>query len=150
MLASRRHVTRLLATTAALAATGNLDSAAAADRRRTMDDSRKLHPKIVRIWRGRVRRDRADEYEAYSNDVGIAPLREKALAVQTFREDRANETEFMTVSYWSSVDAMSAFTGRSPTEIHHLPRDPEFLIELPKSVQILELRTRHVNDGVLL
>jgi len=28
---------------------------------------------------------------------------------------------------------------RDPKRIHHLERDPEFLIELPQSVQILEI-----------
>jgi hypothetical protein len=96
-------------------------------------------PTIARIWRGRVRRERADEYEAYNFEVGIKPLIEKALGVQTFREDREHETEFMTVSYWASIESMSRFTGGDPTRIHHLDRDPEFLIELPKAVQILRI-----------
>jgi hypothetical protein len=45
----------------------------------------------------------------------------------------------MTISYWEDIDAMSRFTGSDPTRIHHLDRDEEFLIELPKSVQILEI-----------
>jgi hypothetical protein len=97
-------------------------------------------PTIVRIWRGRTRRDRADEYEAYNYEAGIKPLLNKALGVQTLREDRENETEFMTISYWESVEAMSQFTGGDPTKIHHLERDEEFLIELPKEVQVLRLR----------
>ena len=59
--------------------------------------------------------------------------------MQTFREDRGDETEFMTISYWESVEAMGAFTGRDPTAIHHLQRDAEFLIELPKAVKVLRL-----------
>jgi hypothetical protein len=55
-------------------------------------------PTIARIWRGRTRRDRADEYEAYNYDAGIRPLIKLALGVQTFREDLENETEFMTIS----------------------------------------------------
>ena len=47
----------------------------------------------------------------------------------------------MTMSYWESVEAMAQFTGTDPTAIHHLPRDAEFLIELPKSVQVLRLLT---------
>lgn len=101
------------------------------------------HPRIARIWRGRTTRARADAYEAYNYEVGIKPLIEKAMGVQTFREDRAEETEFMTISYWESVEAMSGFTGSDPTNIHHLERDAEFLIELPKSVQILQLRHSH-------
>src|SRR5262245_49674612 len=45
-------------------------------------------PTIVRIWRGRTPRDRADEYEAYNYEAGIKPLIKKALGVQTLREDR--------------------------------------------------------------
>jgi hypothetical protein len=66
---------------------------------------------------------------------------------QTFREDRENETEFMTISYWESVEAVSRFTGGDPTKVHHLERDREFLIELPKEVQILRLLTSHGVTG---
>ena len=105
------------------------------------------HPTIARIWRGRTRRDRADEYEAYNYEAGIRPLMEKAMGVQTLREDRAAETEFVTISYWESVAAMARFTGGDPTQIHHLQRDAEFLIELPKSVQILQIRASHGSTG---
>jgi hypothetical protein len=106
-----------------------------------------LQPAIVRIWRGRTPRDRADEYEAYNYEAGIKPLLTKALGVQTLREDREDETEFMTISYWESVEAMSRFTGGDPTRVHHLERDAEFLIKLPKEVQVLRLRTSHGVTG---
>jgi heme-degrading monooxygenase HmoA len=104
-------------------------------------------PTVARVWRGRTTRARADEYEAYNFEVGIKPLIEKALGVQTFREDREDESEFVTVSYWESVEAMAAFTGRDPTAIHHLPRDAEFLVELPEAVQVLRLRHSHGDVG---
>jgi len=101
---------------------------------------------IARIWRGRTRPDLADAYEAYNFEAGIKPLMEKAAAVQTFREDRETESEFVTISYWESLDAMTSFSGDHPTAVHHLPRDAEFLLELPASVQILRLR---VNEGAI-
>ena len=104
-------------------------------------------PGIARIWRGRTTRARADEYEAYNYEAGIKPLIEKAMGVQTFREDRADDTEFMTISYWPDIEAMSRFTGGDPTQIHHLERDREFLIELPSAVQILKLRHSHGDIG---
>jgi heme-degrading monooxygenase HmoA len=104
-------------------------------------------PTIVRIWRGRTPRARADEYEAYNYEAGIKPLLDKALGVQTFREDREHETEFMTISYWESVEAMRQFTGGAPTQVHHLERDEEFLIEVPKEVQILRLLTSYGITG---
>jgi heme-degrading monooxygenase HmoA len=106
-----------------------------------------VKPAIGRIWRGRTPRERADEYEVYNYEAGIKPLIKKALGVQTFREDRENETEFMTISYWESVEAMSKFTGGDPGKVHHLERDSEFLIELPKEVQILRLLKSHGVTG---
>ena len=96
-------------------------------------------PTMARIWRGRVPRAKADDYARYNYEVGIRPLEDKALGVQSLREDRATESEFITISYWESVEAMARFTGSNPKQIHHLDRDPEFLIELPQSVQILEI-----------
>jgi hypothetical protein len=112
-----------------------------------MNPSRLKKPAIVRIWRGRTPRDRADEYEVYNYEAGIKPLIKKVLGVQTFREDRENETEFMTISYWESVEAMSRLTGGDPRKIHHLDRDKEFLIELPQEVQILRLLKSHGVTG---
>jgi heme-degrading monooxygenase HmoA len=82
-------------------------------------------PAIARIWRGRTTRARADEYQTY----------------------RADESEFVTISYWESVEAMSRFAGKDPRRIHHLPRDGEFLIELPKGVQVLEIVSGNIAVG---
>ena len=98
-----------------------------------------MKPTIARIWRGRTTRERADEYEEYLRVHGITPLEKKALGVQLLREDRERETEFVTISYWESIEAMSRFAGPDPRRIHHLPRDAEFLIELPSGVQVLNI-----------
>ena len=103
------------------------------------EDGKNPRPTIARIWRGRTTRARADEYAAYLYEHGVRLLEEKALAVQQMREDRKDDTEFVTISYWESIEAMSRFAGSDPTRIHHLERDEEFLIELPKSVQVLEI-----------
>ena len=105
------------------------------------------HPTIARIWRGRTLSHKADEYAEYLYEHGIRPLEKKALGVQLLREDRAGETEFVTISYWESVDAMSRFTGADPRRIHHLERDAEFLIELPAGVQVLEIVSVHGKTG---
>jgi hypothetical protein len=104
-----------------------------------MDNRTRPRPTIARIWRGRTAAARADEYARYLYDHGIRPLEEKALGVQLFREDRADESEFVTISYWESVEALSRFAGPDPRRIHHLERDAEFLIELPSGVQVLEI-----------
>ncbi|MBE7186639.1 MAG: hypothetical protein INR68_19790 [Methylobacterium mesophilicum] len=110
-----------------------------------MDENGK--PTIARIWRGRTSRAPADDYEAYNFEEGIRPLIEKAMGVQTFREDRDNEVEFMTISFWEDEAAMAAFTGGDPRQIHHLPRDAEFLLTLPTEVQVLRLLTSNGRTG---
>jgi hypothetical protein len=106
-----------------------------------------VRPTIARIWRGRVLPERADEYETYYMKAGIEPLIEAALGVQALREDRGDEVEFITISYWEDVSAMSRFAGDDPRRIHHLDRDPEFLVELPTDVQVLEIRAAHGDTG---
>ena len=103
-------------------------------------------PSFARIWRGRTTRARADAYEAYLLEAGIEPLLAKALGAQAFREDQAQETEFVTISYWASLEDMTTFTGGEPWAVHHLERDPEFLLELPAAVQVLRLLT---SEGVV-
>jgi heme-degrading monooxygenase HmoA len=96
--------------------------------------------KFARVWRGRTRSDRSDEYERYWLANGIDLLEAKgALSVQMLREDLDAETEFVTISWWSSIEAMTGHSGGDPHLTHHLDRDPEFLIEVPKEVQILTI-----------
>jgi hypothetical protein len=65
---------------------------------------------------GGAGRDRADAYEAYNDEAGIKPL------IGT---------------------ALGGFTGGDPTKVHHLERDEEFLIELPRAVQVPRLLKSH-------
>jgi heme-degrading monooxygenase HmoA len=104
-------------------------------------------PTIARIWRGRTRPECADDYEAYNRAAGVTPLIEKALGVHCLREDHPEYTEFVTISYWESVEAMARFTGGDPRQVHHLPRDAEFLIARPEHVQILQIRAAHGDTG---
>ena len=97
-------------------------------RRNAINPSRNSpRPTIARIWRGRTTAARADEYARYLYEHGIKPLEEKALGVQMLREDRADESEFVTISYWESVEAMSRFAGADPRRIHRHPRPGSLL-----------------------
>jgi len=104
-----------------------------------MDARKTLPPAIARIWSGRTTAAKADAYAEYLYEHGIKPLADKASGVQMLREDRADESEFVTISYWESVEATSRFAGDYPRRIHHLARDAEFLIELPRGVQVLRI-----------
>lgn len=101
--------------------------------------------KFARIWRGRTTHDKAKAYERYWLDHGVDILIKRgAVRVEMLRDDYGEFSEFVTISYWPGIEGMGEPTS-DPRNVHHLPRDPEFLTEVPDKVQILKiLETRGV------
>jgi hypothetical protein len=52
---------------------------------------------------------------------------------------RDGVAEFMTISYWSTRDEIRAYAGDDIEKPHHLPKDAEYLIELPREVRHYEI-----------
>ena len=92
---------------------------------------------IARMWSGRTKTLRADEYYKYLVEAGIKKIQkiEGNLGVQVLRRVENEETQFTVISYWESVEAIKRFAGDDIEKTHHLPRDPEFLLELPPTVK---------------
>ncbi len=90
---------------------------------------------VAREWKGRVAPARADEYYRYLLD-GVTKIRSTpgSLGVQVMRRDEAGAVAFTVISYWESRKAIEAFAGQDIEKPHHLPRDREFLLELPTRV----------------
>lgn len=101
----------------------------------TKDDA--TAPRVARLWRGRTTESMADEYERYLYDEGVKKLRATKgnLGVQVFRRASDGVVEFTTISYWPSRDAIRAYAGADIAKTHHLPKDAEYLLELPPTVQ---------------
>lgn len=95
---------------------------------------------VARIWRGRTTADMADAYGDYLYEEGVRRLEQLgARGVQMLREDRGAEAEFLVISYWDTLEAMTCWAGADPRRIRHLERDAEMLVELPDGVQILDV-----------
>ncbi|HJW92088.1 MAG TPA: DUF6624 domain-containing protein [Thermoanaerobaculia bacterium] len=92
---------------------------------------------VARMWRGRVPRARADEYQKYLDEAGIQKLRAipNNMGVQVFRRDEGDATEFVVISYWPNRDAIHAYAGADIEKVHELPRDREFLIDAPGTLK---------------
>ncbi len=90
---------------------------------------------VAREWRGRVAPARADEYYQYLR-VGVTKIRSVpgSLGVEVMRRDETGAVEYVVISYWESRKAIEAYAGQDIEKPHHLPRDREFLIELPTRV----------------
>src|SRR3712207_3044242 len=106
---------------------------------------------VARTWFGRTRKELADEYLRYNYETGVLEVEKKpgCLGMQQFRKIRGDVAEFITISYWSSMEDMETAHGEDggdPLRPTHLEKDPDYLLELPESVEVSEL---HVNDWQL-
>ena len=90
---------------------------------------------VAREWKGRVTAARSDEYYQYLLE-GVKKVRSTPgnLGVQVMRRNEESAVEYKVISYWESREAIKAFAGQDIEKPRHLPRDREFLLELPTRV----------------
>jgi heme-degrading monooxygenase HmoA len=94
-------------------------------------------PLVAREWRGRVKKEKAEEYARYLLAEGVDKIAaiNGNQGVQMLRVDEGDAVEFVVISYWPSIDSIKAYAGESYEKPHHLPKDREYLIELPQRVR---------------
>lgn len=96
---------------------------------------------ILREWRGVIRKTERDAYVAYIRGTGIADYRNtpgNLGALMAVNDLDAERTEVVTLSLWSSWDAIRAFAGESPELSRYYPEDDRFLLERPRTVKHYE------------
>jgi heme-degrading monooxygenase HmoA len=98
-------------------------------------------PTVARTWRGWTRRSDADAYVAYLEQTGMPAYRQTPgnCGAWILRRDDGDRTEFVTLSFWESVDAIHGFAGDDISVAVFYPEDDAFLIERETSVQHYEI-----------
>ncbi len=68
---------------------------------------------IARVWRGWTKNENADAYEKLLREVVYPGLRgiEGYRGGYIFRQNAKDETEFVTVNFFGSLEAVKAFAG---------------------------------------
>ena len=71
---------------------------------------------IVRSWRGRAPKDRADSYARHFFDVVLPKLQSLTgfAGATLLRRAAGDETEFLVLTSWDSMDAVRGFAGETP------------------------------------
>jgi heme-degrading monooxygenase HmoA len=86
---------------------------------------------IVRIWRGWTRPEDADDYASYIRETGLAAYAatpgNQGARIAT-RQD-GDRTEFLTISFWESFEAIRGFAGDDIDEAVFYPEDDRFLVD---------------------
>jgi heme-degrading monooxygenase HmoA len=99
---------------------------------------------IARIWRGAVRRDDADAYAEYIGETGLAGYVETPgnRGAWLLRRDDGDRTEFITFTFWESLDAIRGFAGDDVEAAVFYPEDDRYLIERESRVKHYEVTER--------
>jgi heme-degrading monooxygenase HmoA len=96
---------------------------------------------IARTWRGAVRSEDADDYVAYLRETGLLEYRATPgnRGAWILRRDLGETTEFVTLSFWDSLEAVEGFAGPDPERAVFYPEDNRFLVERDLDVSHYEL-----------
>jgi heme-degrading monooxygenase HmoA len=91
---------------------------------------------IARLWHGRVRVDQADAYAAFLAERAIPDYTRIAgnLGVRVLRRDADDAVHFVTLSFWTSEDAIRAFAGDDLLKAKYYPEDAAYLLEFEPQV----------------
>jgi heme-degrading monooxygenase HmoA len=96
---------------------------------------------IARIWHGVTPADRADAYlefikERALPDYRAVPGNHAAYVLRRLENDRAH---FLTLTFWSSAEAIQGFAGSDIDRARYYPEDKDFLLEFEPSVTHYEV-----------
>lgn len=96
---------------------------------------------IIREWRGRARRSRADAYPRHFRERVISELRQVPgfIGAQLARRDLEGEVEFLVLTRWQSMDTIRAFAGTEVEKAVVEPGAAAALVEFDERVRHYEV-----------
>jgi heme-degrading monooxygenase HmoA len=97
---------------------------------------------IARIWRGWVRTEDRDAYAAYIEATGIAHYRSTPGNVEAHlltRDLDDGRTEVVTLSFWTSYEAVRGFAGDDVAAAVFYPEDDRYLVDREVTVTHYEV-----------
>ncbi len=97
---------------------------------------------IMRKWTAIVRSTDVADYTRYVETTGVEDYQgiDGNLGHQIVVRDLADGTsEFSTLSWWSSMEAIRAFAGEKPELARYYPEDDQYLLSRPETVEHFEV-----------
>lgn len=96
---------------------------------------------IARLWHGRTRARDSDAYWGFLRERAIPDYRRTPgnQGVRLFRRLDGDQAHFLTLSYWTSLDAVRAFAGADISVAKYYPEDRQYLLEFEPTVQHYEV-----------
>ena len=101
---------------------------------------------ILREWRAEIRRDKKAAYMDYILETGITVYKAtpgNLGAAVAIRDLDVQRSEIVTLSWWTSFDAIREFAGQQIEKARYFTADDEYLLTRPEHVvhyEMAELR----------
>ncbi len=91
---------------------------------------------IVRIWHGRVPHEKAASYRDFLSERAIPDYRGVPgnLGVFVLERPAADAVHFVTLTYWTNLEAIHAFAGEDVLKAKYYPEDKDYLLEFEPEV----------------
>ncbi|MEO1573959.1 MAG: antibiotic biosynthesis monooxygenase [Pseudomonadota bacterium] len=91
---------------------------------------------VIRMWHGRVRPQDAKRYRAFLEARAIPDYRSVPgnLSVRILERAEDDATHFITMTTWTSLDAIRGFAGDDLEKAKYYPEDQDFLLEFEPNV----------------
>jgi heme-degrading monooxygenase HmoA len=88
------------------------------------------------MWHGRVPTEKARAYREFLNDRAIPDYRSVAgnLSVHILERGEGEVTHFITMTFWTSMEAIKGFAGDDAEVAKYYPEDKDFLLEFEPTV----------------
>lgn len=86
---------------------------------------------IARTWRGWTRRRDTEAYVEYLMETGIREYKATPgnRGAYILHRDDGQHTEFITLTFWDSIEAVHRFAGQDAERAVFYPADDRFLID---------------------
>jgi heme-degrading monooxygenase HmoA len=101
---------------------------------------------ISRIWHGYTSHENADIYEKLLKEEIFIGIRnwhiEGFKEIQLFRREMADETEFITIMWFDSIEAVKRFAGEDYEAAVVPPKARELLVRFDERSRHYEVRER--------
>ena len=96
---------------------------------------------IARLWHGITPAARADAYLAFLRERALTDYSSVKgnLAAYVLRRTEGEQAHFVTLTFWTSTEAIRAFAGSEIERAKYYPEDREFLLEFEPTVQHYEV-----------
>jgi heme-degrading monooxygenase HmoA len=96
---------------------------------------------VARTWRGWTRSQDAEAYVVYLEKTGMRAYRTTPgnQGAWIMRRDEGDRTEFVTLSFWESLDAIRGFAGDDVDRAVFYAEDDRFLVEREERVRHWQL-----------